>query len=228
VGACITINELRQIARARWPRLAELLRRFGSEQVRNAATIGGNIANGSPIGDAAPALIALGATVELRRKKARRALPLEDFFIDYGKQDRNPGEFVEAVRIPRPRGIFAAYKLSKRLDQDISAVMGAFHLDIRDGVVLGARIAFGGMAPVPKRARAVEETLAGQPWDEDTIRRARLAFAEDFSPISDMRATAAYRLEAARNMLTRLFVEAEAGRELVDIQAVGPIAGGPQ
>ena len=207
IGAITSIAELGAFMADRHPSFAELIRRYGSAQVRNAATIGGNIANGSPIGDSPPALIALGASVHLRKGDARRSLPLEDFFIDYGRQDRAPGEFVEAVTLPVQPDRLACYKLSKRFDQDISAVCGAFNITVEAGVVTGARIAFGGMAGTPKRARAVEAALIGQPWTEATITQAQGAFATDFTPLSDMRASAAYRLRAAQAMLMRQYHE---------------------
>jgi xanthine dehydrogenase small subunit len=181
-------------------------------QVRNAATVGGNIANGSPIGDSPPALIALGATLHLRRGAVRREMPLEDFFLDYGRQDRAPGEFVEAISLPRQPDTLRCYKLSKRFDQDISAVCGCFSITVSEGVVRSARIAFGGMAGTPRRAAAVEAALTGQPWTETAVEAAAAAFAEDFTPLSDMRASAAYRLAAAANMLRRYFAES-AGRQ---------------
>lgn len=205
IGATTTLAELRTAIAPHHPAFAELIRRYGAEQVRAAATLGGNIANGSPIGDSTPALIALGATLHLRRGAARRSLPLEDFFVEYGKQDRAPGEFVEAVTIPRQPDRLACYKLSKRFDQDISAVCGCFNVTVADGVVQSARIAFGGMAGTPKRAAHVEAALTGQPWREDTVTAACDAFAADFTPMSDMRASAQYRLEAARGMLLRHF-----------------------
>jgi xanthine dehydrogenase small subunit len=205
VGAMTTVAEFGDFMANRHPSLTELIRRYGSVQVRNAATIGGNIANGSPIGDSPPALIALGATLHLRKGDARRALPLEDFFLDYGRQDRAPGEFVEAVSIPVQPDRLACYKLSKRFDQDISAVCGCFDISVEDGVVAAARVAFGGMAGVPKRAAAVEAALVGQPWTVATIRQAQAAFAQDFVPLSDMRASAAYRLRTAQGMLMRYF-----------------------
>ena len=207
IGAMVTIAELLEFVPAHHPGLAPLLRRFASAQIRAAATIGGNIANGSPIGDGPPALIALGATLHLRRGNARRALPLESFFLAYGKQDRAPGEFIEAVSIPRQAESLHCYKLSKRFDQDISAVCGCFNIAVERGRVVSARIAFGGMAATPRRAPTVEGMLVGKPWSEETIHAALPAFAEDFSPIDDMRASAAYRLEAARNMLRRTFAE---------------------
>lgn len=205
VGACVTIEALRKAILNVHPSFAELLRRFASVQVREAATLGGNIANGSPIGDSPPALIALGATLHLRRGDEMRAIPLEEFFLDYGKQDRAPGEFVAAVTFPAEAPALRCYKLSKRFDQDISAVCGCFNAAIEDGRVTGIRIAFGGMAGVPKRAAAVEAALTGQPWNDATIKAALPAFAEDFTPMSDMRASARYRLKAAENMLIRYF-----------------------
>ncbi|UWQ54710.1 xanthine dehydrogenase small subunit [Leisingera caerulea] len=207
IGAMADMNALRDAMDPLYPSFAEMLRRFASQQIRAAATIGGNIANGSPIGDTPPALIALGATLHLRKGGDRRELPLEDFFIDYGKQDRQPGEFVEAVSFPRQPDALKVYKLSKRFDQDISAVLGAFNVTLMNGKVSAARIAFGGMAGIPKRAAHVEAALAGQPWTEATIAAAARAFDQDFTPMSDMRASAEYRLETARNMLTRYFAD---------------------
>ena len=205
VGAGVTITTLREAIRDGLPSFAELLRRYASEQVRNAATIGGNIANGSPIGDGPPALIALGATLHLRRGDELRSLPLESFFLDYRKQDRRPGEFVAGISFPEKAPALRCYKLSKRFDQDISAVCGCFNLTIAQDRITAARIAFGGMAGIPKRATHVEQALTGQPWTEATIAKALPAFAQDFTPLSDMRASAAYRLEAATNMLRRYF-----------------------
>ncbi len=203
VGAGVTIADLRRAVAPFHPSFAELLRRYASEQVRNAATIGGNIANGSPIGDAPPALIALGATLHLRRGQTRRDLPLEAFFLDYRKQDRQPGEFVEAVSFPTHAPALRCYKLSKRFDQDISAVCGAFNITQDKGIVTAARIAFGGMAGTPKRAVQAEAVLIGRPFDIAAATAAAEAMAQDFTPLSDMRASAAYRLQTARNMLIR-------------------------
>ncbi len=211
IGAMTTINDLRAAMATRHPSFAEMLRRYGSVQVRNAATIGGNIANGSPIGDSPPPLIALGATLHLRRGDTRRAIPLEEFFLAYGKQDRAPGEFVEAVSLPtRPDtqpDTLRVYKLSKRFDQDISAVCGAFNLTVADGIITTARIAFGGLAGIPKRATHVEAALISKPMAEASFHAALPAFAQDFTPLSDMRASAAYRLQTARNMALRYVAE---------------------
>ncbi|MCR9068382.1 MAG: xanthine dehydrogenase small subunit [Rhodobacteraceae bacterium] len=205
IGAMTTLTDLLPVMAERHPSFAELIRRYGSVQVRNAATVGGNIANGSPIGDSPPALIALGATLHLRHGDARREMPLEDFFLDYGKQDRAPGEFVEAVSVPVQPDRLRCYKISKRFDQDISALCGCFNLTVTDGIVTGARIAFGGMAGIPKRAAAVEAALLGKPWTLDTVTAALPRFAEDFTPLSDMRASSGYRLRTAQGLLIRYF-----------------------
>lgn len=205
IGAGVTMADLLPLLRRHHPSYAEMVRRYGSEQVRQAATIGGNIANGSPIGDNPPVLIALGATLHLRKGDVRREMPIEDFFLEYGRQDRAPGEFVEAVTIPRTAPDLRVYKLSKRFDQDISAVCAAFNVTVADGVVRDARIAFGGMAGVPKRAAAVEAALTGKPWSSETVKGVLPLFSDDFTPLSDMRASAGYRLEAAQNMLIRYY-----------------------
>jgi len=207
IGAVTPIADLIPVLEPYHPGFTAMLRRYGSAQVRAAATIGGNIANGSPIGDGPPALISLGATVHLRRGGDRRSLLLQDFFLDYGKQDRAPGEFVEAITIPRQPDRLRCYKISKRFDQDISALLGCFNITLSDGNVTDARIAFGGMAGIPKRASAVEAAITGKPWTEDTVMAALPAFAQDFAPLSDMRASADYRLDCAKNLLIRAWLE---------------------
>lgn len=207
VGAMVTLADLLPAIAPRHPSFAEMLRRFASMQVRNAATIGGNIANGSPIGDAPPALIALGAQLHLRKGDASRTIPLESFFLDYGKQDRAAGEFVEGITIPDQPDRLKCYKLSKRFDQDISAVCGCLSVTVENGTVAEAKLAYGGMAGTPKRATNAETALVGQPWTETTVRAAMAAYAQDFTPLTDMRASAEYRLETAANMLLRYFHE---------------------
>jgi xanthine dehydrogenase small subunit len=209
IGAGVTMAQLFPVLKEYHPSYAELVRRYGSEQVRQAATIGGNIANGSPIGDNPPALIALGARLHLRRGDETRQIRVEDFFLDYGKQDRAPGEFVEAVTVPKTAPSLRCYKISKRFDQDISAVCGCFSVRVEEAVVAEARIAFGGMAGIPKRAHAVETALLGRAWNADALDAAWEAWAEDFTPLSDMRASAAYRLNTARNLLSRYFLESQ-------------------
>jgi xanthine dehydrogenase small subunit len=193
------------------PDFGELVRRIGGLQVRNSGTIGGNIANGSPIGDGPPALIALDAVLTLRSRNGRRTMPLEDYFLDYGKQDRRPGEFVERVHIPplEPADLVHISKLSRRFDSDIAAVCGAFKLTVCDGVITRARAAFGGMAATPRRAPSCEAALTGQPFTAPTIAAAARALRDDFAPLSDVRGTAAYRLDAAANLLWRLWHKAQ-------------------
>ena len=202
------IAELAPLFATSCPSLSEMFRRFSSKQVRSAATLGGNIANGSPIGDSPPPLIAIGATVSLRRGEDSRTIALEDFFVEYGKQDRAPSEFVTQITVPKAGLLdLKVYKLSKRFDQDISAVCGAFNITVENGKVSAARIAFGGMAGTPKRANAVEAALIGQPWTQATIDAALPAFVKDYQPMTDMRASAEYRQTAAQNMLKRVFAE---------------------
>ncbi|MFK7871510.1 MAG: xanthine dehydrogenase small subunit [Roseobacter sp.] len=205
--AMATVAQVEDALKPLFPSLGHMLSRYGSVQVRNAATIGGNIANGSPIGDSAPALMALDATVHLRHGDARRAIPLADFFIDYGQQDRAPGEFVEALSFPKAPDRLKCYKLSKRFDQDISAVCGCLWIEVTGTTVTAARLAYGGMAETPKRAAATESALIGQPWRIATIEAAMQAMQDDFQPLSDMRASAGYRLQAAQNMLMRYWLE---------------------
>ena len=220
LGAAVRYAEAHEALARLHPDLGELVRRIGGLQVRNAGTIGGNIANGSPIGDGSPALIALGASLVLRRGEQRRTLALEDYFLAYGKQDRAPGEFVERIHIPRPApdAVIHISKLSRRFDSDISAVCGAFHLTMQDGIIAKARVAFGGMAATPRRAGGCEAALTGAPLSEDTIARAVAALNEDFDPLTDVRGSAAYRREAAGNLLWRLW-HRERG-EPVSVQAL--------
>ena len=209
IGAGVTWSEAEQALTRLYPEKADMLARFASVPIRNSATVGGNIANGSPIGDGSPALIATGATLHLRKGEATRSLPLEDFFIAYGEQDRAPGEFVERVTVPRPAAgsHYRCYKLSKRLDQDISAVLGAFMIRLDGDRVAEARLVYGGMAATPKRASRAEQALIGQPWSRASVGAAMDALSEDFAPIDDMRASAAYRMRTARNMLRRFSSE---------------------
>lgn len=204
-GAAVTHSKAARRLAEIHPDLGELMRRFAGHQVRNAGTVGGNIANGSPIGDLPPALIALGATLHLRQGEETRQLPLETFFLEYGRQDRRPGEFVVAIEVPllAENERFHASKISKRMDSDISAVMAAFKLSFDGPVVAQARLAFGGMAGTPKRASAAEAALVGRPFDASAVEAAGRALASDFEPLSDMRASRDYRLQAARNCLER-------------------------
>ncbi|MBC8037469.1 MAG: FAD binding domain-containing protein, partial [Rhizobiales bacterium] len=192
------------------PDVGEVLRRLGARQVRAMGTVGGNIANGSPIGDMPPMLIALSATLHLRHGDATREIPVENFFIAYGKQDRKPGELVWRVGIPKLKvnEVFRAYKISKRFDQDISAVMAAFKFTLDGRRIASARIAFGGMAATPKRAPRAEEALPGLSLDAPSSwTNAIEALSEDYQPITDMRASAGYRLDVAQSLLRKALTE---------------------
>ncbi|CCV03698.1 Xanthine dehydrogenase, small subunit [Mesorhizobium metallidurans STM 2683] len=220
IGAGVTYSDAFALLSKRIPTLGPLFDRLGAEQVRNMGTIGGNIANGSPIGDTPPPLIALGAQLTLRRGKKWRTIALEDFFIAYGKQDRLSGEFVEAVHVPVPaKGTkFAVYKITKRRDEDITAVLGAFYLTLaRDGSVVDIRIAYGGMAATPKRAFRVEKALLGKPWTEASVEAAMAEYVSDFTPLTDMRASAEYRALAARNLLLRFFAESSGTKAPIQV-----------
>ena len=223
IGAAATYSEAEEALRGIDPDVGEMLRRLGSKQVRSTGTVGGNIANGSPIGDSPPVLIALDATIELRHAHARRTLALEDFFLDYGRQDRAPGEILTRITVPKLRAgeHFRCYKISKRFDQDISALLGAFRLRVHRGRIADARIAFGGMAATPRRARATERAVVGLRLREpDSWRAAEEALAEDFSPIDDLRASAGYRLRVAKSLLRKALTEI-AGRPSTETRIVG-------
>ncbi|MEP7174076.1 MAG: FAD binding domain-containing protein, partial [Aestuariivirga sp.] len=214
IGATATYSSAEALLAAIDPDIGEVIRRIGAKQVRASGTIGGNIANGSPIGDSPPMLIALGATLHLRQGRNKRFIPLEDFFVAYGKQARGAGELVWRIDVPKLKGneAFRAFKLSKRFDQDISAVMGAFKFTLDGRAILSARIAFGGMAATPKRALKTEAALRGVSLDAPQAwERAVLAMAEDYQPIGDMRASAEYRLVAARALLRKALMEVAAG-----------------
>ena len=215
VGAMTTLTELLETMKTRYPSFATLIKRYGSTQVRNAATIGGNIANGSPIGDGSPALIALDATLHLRKGSKTRQMPIADYFIEYGKQDRDIGEFVTGVSIPKVADNLHCYKLSKRFDQDISAVCGCIWIEVNDDIISRVRLAYGGMAGIPKRAKHAEDALNGKDWSEDTIRQAMNEMSKDFTPLSDMRASAEYRMQTAQNMLLRVWHERNGETTLV-------------
>jgi xanthine dehydrogenase small subunit len=210
IGAAACYAEAFEALSSIDPDIGEVLRRLGSVHVRAAGTIGGNIANGSPIGDSAPLLIALGSILHLRHGDALRHMPLEDFFLAYGKQDRKPGELVWRIDVPKlkPDEKFRAFKISKRFDQDISALLFALKVKLRNGEIVDARLAFGGMAATPKRAPHTEVALReAKLADATTWQAAMAALAQDFQPISDMRASAEYRAQTAQMLLQKALLE---------------------
>ena len=213
IGAAVSLSDAVPVIVEHYPDLHELFIRFASPPIRNAGTLGGNIANGSPIGDSMPALMAAGATLVLRSAEGSREVSLDDFYHDYMVNDLQSGEFLATLRLPLPQvGVeLRSYKISKRFDQDISAVCAAFRLKLDADEVADVRIAFGGMAATIKRAPKCEQALQGQKWNEASVERAMDALAEDFAPIGDMRASADYRKRVSRNFLRRLFLESRDG-----------------
>jgi len=210
IGAGVTLQDAYAAICRHYPgELNELWQRFASLPIRNAGTLGGNVANGSPIGDSMPWLIALGARLVLRGPGGERELALEDFYLGYQQKDMRADEFVAGLRVPLPRADvrFRTYKLAKRFDQDISAVCAAFALTFDGETVKEARIAFGGMAATPKRAAAAEAVLNGRAWDEAALTEAMAALGGDYQPLSDMRASSGYRMKTAQNLLRRFWLE---------------------
>ena len=216
IGAGATLTDAYRALARHYPEVNEMWERFASPPIRNAGTMGGNVANGSPIGDSMPGLIALGATVTLRDRVRSRTLPMEDLYIGYMKKAMAEDEILEAIDVPLPDPSlrFRTYKLSKRYDSDISTVCAAFAIGLEGGRIERCRVAFGGVAATPKRAPATERALVGQPWTEATARAAMGALASDYTPLTDMRASAAYRAQTAQNLLYRFFLETRPDRPL--------------
>ena len=221
IGAAATLTDAFAALDDAWPELHEAWARFASVPIRNSGTLGGNVANGSPIGDSMPALMALGATVVLRRGKSEREIALEDFYVAYQKTALQPSEFVACVRVPnRPANlVLRAYKVSKRYDQDISAVFACFALTVDGKNITSARIGCGGVAATPKRATQTEATLAGRAWNEATADAAVRTLGSEFSPIDDMRATASYRRAVLGNLLRRFWLETSGVRVQTRVDA---------
>ena len=210
IGAAASLEAAWSALAVQWPQLRDVWLRFASLPVRQAGTMGGNVANGSPIGDSAPVLIALGAQIVLRRGVRLRSLALEDFYVDYMKNRLEPGEFVRAIEVPRRAASaqrLRVYKISKRFDSDISAVCAALMIELDGERVATARLAFGGMAATVRRAAAAEAAIVGQPWTEATLQAAMAALASDFKPLTDLRASAAYRMQVSQNLLRRFWLE---------------------
>ena len=216
IGAAVSYSDAEAALTEAVPGLADYWSRIGGWQIRNMGTVGGNIANGSPIADLPPVLIALGAELVLRKGKARRTMPLEAYFLDYGRQDLAPGEFVDAVRVQRPAADakLGFYKVSKRRDEDISSVCAGFMVRAAQGRIRDVRLAFGGMAATPKRAAGAEAALVGRDWGRPAMDAAMQALERDFTPISDWRASKEYRALVARNLLMRFYLD--------DSQTVSP------
>ncbi|NRR30345.1 xanthine dehydrogenase small subunit [Oxalobacteraceae bacterium] len=231
IGAAVNLNDAYGAVCEHYKdELTEMWQRFASQPIRNTGTLGGSVANGSPIGDSAPWMIALGAEIVLRSATGQRSMLLESFYLDYMKKNWAPGEYVEAVRIPLPRTDvqFRTYKLAKRYDQDISAVCAAYAIRLENGVIQDAHVAYGGMAATSKRAPKAEAALNGQPWNEATLKLAMEALAQDYTPLSDMRASANYRMKTAQNLLRRFWLETrpDGAMPIQSINAFNYVEGG--
>lgn len=210
LGAAASLHHCYRFLSTRIPAFSAMLERFASLQIRNQGTLGGNISNASPIGDTAPVLLALDAQLVLQQGNTLREVPIDQFFTGYRQTVLQAGEFVRSITIPK-RTIspdFVAWKVSKRLDDDISAVFVAINMHVEHGVIQHVRIAFGGMASTPKRATAAESAMRNATFSSDTIEKACTALSQDFQPLSDFRASADYRLHVARNLLRRYFARA--------------------
>lgn len=209
IGAAVPLEDAWNALVAMVPECREMALRFAGPPVRHAGTMGGNVANGSPIGDAPPVLMALDAVLLLQQGATIRRLPIGAFYLDYMKNARQLGEFLRAIEIPRPgpETRFRAYKISKRNDCDISALSLGAAITLRDGVVRDVRLAFGGMAATVRRAETAEVVLRGRPWNDEAIADAMDALGSDFTPMTDLRASASYRMRVARNLLRRLYLE---------------------
>jgi xanthine dehydrogenase small subunit len=220
IGAAVSLEQAWAEIAHLWPGLTEVWLRFAGPPVRQVGTLVGNLANGSPIGDGAPILMALGAELELRRGEHVRTLALEDFYLDYMKNALEPGEFVQAVRIPLPVAghQVIGWKISKRYDSDISAVCLGASIRIQQGTVSAIRLAFGGMAATVRRALHTEQALLGRPWTRAAMESAQQALAQDFKPITDLRGSAAWRVRVAENLLERLWWCTRPDRALSDAQ----------
>lgn len=213
IGAAVTYTRAADLLVGDWPAFGPLLDRLASLQIRNRGTLGGNIANASPIGDMPPPLLALGAELVLDSAKGERRMALDDFFLGYRKTALRPQEFIRSVQIPTPTqdDRLFIYKVSKRLDDDISAVLGAFWFRFAGNQIVDCRLAYGGMAATPKRALSAEAALRGRAFDDAAVSAAINALAQDFTPLSDARASADYRSQIAGNLLRRALLEHRAG-----------------
>jgi xanthine dehydrogenase small subunit len=208
VGATTPLIKFELFIKKYYPDFNTILKRYGSVQIRNVATIAGNIATASPIGDSLPLLLSLDASISIESFNKKSRLSLNDFFISYRKTKLKKGQFISSIRIPiYKKNIFKAYKISKRIDDDISSVCASFNLAIVNKKIKNIKIAYGGMAPTPKRAIHCEKILLNSDFSEEIILKAQICLEKDFQPIDDMRASKNYRMEIAKNLLLKCFAE---------------------
>ena len=210
IGAAVPLTKVFSIFEKNYPDFGLLLQRFASQQIRNLASFGGNLANASAVADTPPALLVWDACFVLAKGAKTRTIPAKDFFIGYKKTLLQKGEFIEQIQIPKPKKnqYFRIYKISKRIDDDISALCGAFNLELDSkGSIAKIAIAFSGMSAFPKRAAATERALIGKLWEEKTILATMKTLQKDYSPISDLRATKEYRNAVSQNLLYKFYLE---------------------
>ena len=227
IGAAVSLHQAYAALVSERPPLQPFAQRFAGLPVRNSGTLGGNVANGSPIGDSMPLLMALGASVVLMRWDAKRnavahrELRLEDLYTGYRTNVMKPDELLCWIKVPRPvdTEFLRVYKISKRFDDDISAVCLAIHMTLVDGQVGTIAIGAGGVAATPVRARQTEAALLGQAWNADTVMAAVATLRAEFQPISDMRASAAYRQTVLGNLLQRFWLESQ-GLQAINLESV--------
>ena len=208
VGATTPLIDFELFVKKYFPDFAQILKRYGSTQIRNVCTISGNIATASPIGDTLPLLLSLDSQIVVKDKAKTKILPLNGFFINYRKTKLKRGQFIHSIRIPlRLKSIFKAYKISKRIDDDISSVCASFNVELKDKKIKNIKIAYGGMANIPKRAINCEKILLNTSFSDSIINKAKKSLEKDFSPITDARASQEYRMEIAKNLLEKCFIE---------------------
>jgi xanthine dehydrogenase small subunit len=224
IGSALPYSEFIDTLHHYYPDLGEMIERIGSKQIRNTGTLGGNVGNASPIGDMPPALIALGASMTLHVKGVERTILVEDYFVHYKKTVLKPSEFIKSIQIPKPSAgqTLKIYKISKRIDDDISAVLAAFFIEQNGQEITNVRLAFGGMAATPKRAPATEAILLGNSLTIELVAQAKEALATDFQPMSDVRASSKYRLTVAQNLIEKCYLELQSAkaRKVIETRVV--------
>jgi xanthine dehydrogenase small subunit len=230
IGAGVTYSQMEATLNEHFPEFGQLMHRFASRQVRNNATMGGNVANASPIGDTPPVLLALGACIELASAEGNRWLPLHEFFLEYKKTQQKPGEYLRMIRIPRLQAnqVLKIYKISKRLEDDISAVLVALKFTLARGkndqsseqIVTAVTSGFGGMAGIPKAATHLEQALLNQKVSMASFEKAAQVLDQDFAPMTDVRATSAYRMQVAQNLIQKCAFELSNPNAVTRIESV--------
>ena len=215
VGSGVSLYEFQNVIKSYYPDFYNILKRYGSVQIRNVGTLAGNIATASPIGDSLPLLLSLDSKIKIQTSRFIKVIPLSEFFLSYRKTKLKKGEFLYSVVIPiNKQNHFKAYKISRRFDDDISSVCASFNFLIKKNIILDAKIAYGGMSEIPKRAPKIEKALTNSIFSEDTFARVKNLIDTDFSPMDDMRASKNYRSDVAKNLMMKFFHEVSGQKNL--------------